>query len=121
MEVLIGKSSINGPFSMAMLNNQRVNHHCPRDEMSKIFQRCFRGNCDVQVWKNLAIAAPIGKDPTWVPNKKVAIEQSLQIRTLPATNRIKLNKQGMIQNKANMHDLTSHSEGLNNTHFQNMR
>ena len=24
MEVLIGKSSINGPFSMAMLNNQRV-------------------------------------------------------------------------------------------------
>jgi hypothetical protein len=33
MEVLMGKSSINGPFSMAMLNNQRVfqfiieNHH----------------------------------------------------------------------------------------------
>jgi hypothetical protein len=25
MEVLMGKSSINGPFSMAMLNNQRVN------------------------------------------------------------------------------------------------
>jgi hypothetical protein len=25
MEVLIGKSSINGPLSMAMLNNQRVN------------------------------------------------------------------------------------------------
>jgi len=25
MEVLIGKSSINGPFSMAMLNNQRYN------------------------------------------------------------------------------------------------
>jgi hypothetical protein len=24
MEVLMGKSSINGPFSMAMLNNQRV-------------------------------------------------------------------------------------------------
>jgi hypothetical protein len=24
MEVLVGKSSINGPFSMAMLNNQRV-------------------------------------------------------------------------------------------------
>jgi hypothetical protein len=24
MEVLIGKPSINGPFSMAMLNNQRV-------------------------------------------------------------------------------------------------
>ena len=24
MEVLIGKSSINGPFSMAMLNSQRV-------------------------------------------------------------------------------------------------
>jgi hypothetical protein len=24
MEVLIGKSSINGPFSMATLNNQRV-------------------------------------------------------------------------------------------------
>jgi hypothetical protein len=30
MEVLMGKSSINGPFSMAMLNNQRVKdetHH----------------------------------------------------------------------------------------------
>jgi hypothetical protein len=25
MEVLMGKSSINGPFSMAMLNNQMVN------------------------------------------------------------------------------------------------
>jgi hypothetical protein len=24
MEVLMGKPSINGPFSMAMLNNQRV-------------------------------------------------------------------------------------------------
>jgi hypothetical protein len=24
MEVLMGKSSINGPFSMAVLNNQRV-------------------------------------------------------------------------------------------------
>jgi hypothetical protein len=24
MEVLMGKSSINGPFSMAMLNNQRI-------------------------------------------------------------------------------------------------
>jgi hypothetical protein len=24
MEVLMGKSTINGPFSMAMLNNQRV-------------------------------------------------------------------------------------------------
>ena len=24
MEVLVGKSSINGPFSIAMLNNQRV-------------------------------------------------------------------------------------------------
>jgi len=24
MDVLMGKSSINGPFSMAMLNNQRV-------------------------------------------------------------------------------------------------
>ena len=28
MEVLMGKSSINGPFSMAMLNNQRVNICC---------------------------------------------------------------------------------------------
>jgi hypothetical protein len=27
MEVLMGKSSINGPFSMAMLNNQRVNKY----------------------------------------------------------------------------------------------
>jgi len=26
MEVLVGKSSINGPFSMTMLNNQRVCH-----------------------------------------------------------------------------------------------
>jgi hypothetical protein len=26
MEVLMGKSSINGPFSMTMLNNQRVNN-----------------------------------------------------------------------------------------------
>jgi hypothetical protein len=26
MEVLVGKSSINGPFSMAMLNNQTVSH-----------------------------------------------------------------------------------------------
>jgi hypothetical protein len=26
MEVLMGKSSINGPFSIAMLNNQRVNY-----------------------------------------------------------------------------------------------
>ena len=26
MEVLMRKSSINGPFSMAMLNNQRVNY-----------------------------------------------------------------------------------------------
>ena len=29
MEVFRGKSSINGPFSMAMLNNQRVNAHGP--------------------------------------------------------------------------------------------
>jgi hypothetical protein len=28
MEVLMGKSSINGPFSMAMLNNQRVYPRC---------------------------------------------------------------------------------------------
>jgi hypothetical protein len=28
MEVLMGQSSINGPFSMAMLNNQRVNVIC---------------------------------------------------------------------------------------------
>jgi len=28
MEVLMGKSSINGPFSMAMLNNQRVIYQC---------------------------------------------------------------------------------------------
>jgi hypothetical protein len=27
MEALMGKSSINGPFSMGMLNNQRVNRH----------------------------------------------------------------------------------------------
>jgi hypothetical protein len=27
MDVLMGKSSINGPFSMAMLNNQRVNQN----------------------------------------------------------------------------------------------
>jgi len=26
MEVLVGKSSVNGPFSIAMLNNQRVSH-----------------------------------------------------------------------------------------------
>ena len=30
MEVLMGKSSINGPFSMAMLNNQKVNPNSSR-------------------------------------------------------------------------------------------
>ena len=29
MEVLIGKPSINGPFSMAMLNNQMVTENHP--------------------------------------------------------------------------------------------
>jgi hypothetical protein len=27
MEVLMGKTSINGPFFMAMLNNQRVDYY----------------------------------------------------------------------------------------------
>jgi hypothetical protein len=39
MEVLMGKSSINGPFSMAMLNNQRV---VPADfpEKKTTFRKC---------------------------------------------------------------------------------
>ena len=38
--------------------------------MSKIFQRCFRGNRDVQVC-HLAIAAPgIGKNPTLVTKQE---------------------------------------------------
>ena len=38
--VLMGKSSINGPFSMAMLNNQRVNP-------SNNVQRCYELNIDI--------------------------------------------------------------------------
>ena len=33
MEVFMGKSSINGPFSMAMLNNQRVFGQMKSDDM----------------------------------------------------------------------------------------
>jgi hypothetical protein len=32
---LIGKPSINGPFSMAMLNNQRVNPYCGKGTSEK--------------------------------------------------------------------------------------
>jgi hypothetical protein len=42
MEVLMGKSSINGPFSMAMLNNQRVQYHSKIIEPAKNVFICFQ-------------------------------------------------------------------------------
>jgi hypothetical protein len=47
MEVLMGKSSINGQFSMAMLNNQRVTNTDPEFWDPK--NHIFKNGCEISL------------------------------------------------------------------------
>jgi hypothetical protein len=48
MEVLMGKSSVNGPFSIAMLNNQRVYIYTMISQFKEL------DHLDPLDWQNLA-------------------------------------------------------------------